>query len=146
MIPFEDASALNPVTAISRPRMMITIQAETAPSSTRQMKAEAISNLSAIGSKSCPMAVICFLLLARIPSSESVMAARTKMAKAVNSFPSNRERRTTTSKGISRILSRVRKIGRFIFRRYTTAFPGCQIEKQKEQKGDRPYLDVRSKT
>jgi hypothetical protein len=39
---------------------------------------------------------------------------------------------------MSRILSRVRKMGRFIFRRYTTGFPGCQILKAK--RGQAPFL------
>ena len=140
MTPFEEASALNPVTAISLPRMMTTIQADTIPSSTRQMKADAISSLSAIGSKSFPIAVICFLRLARIPSRESVIAARTKMVKAVNSFPSKGVRRTTTSTGMSRILNKVRKMGRFILRRYTTAFLCCQIQKSVDKMNISKYI------
>lgn len=50
--PLEEAMALNPVTANSRPMMMTTIQEETTPCPTRQMKAEAMSSLSAMGSRS----------------------------------------------------------------------------------------------
>ena len=88
-IPLEEAIALNPVTANSLPNIMTTIQAETAPNSTRQMKAEAISSLSAIGSNICPNIVTCPLFLAKSPSRVSVRAARRKMMAAASSFPSN---------------------------------------------------------
>jgi len=115
VIPLEDASALNPVTAISLPMIMTTIHAETIPSSTRQIKAEVMRSLSAIGSKSWPKTVICFFLLAQKPSSISVRAASRKITKAINSLPSNGERRTNTNIGMTHILRVVRELGMFIF-------------------------------
>ena len=82
LIPLAAAMARNPVTAISRPMMMTAIQAGTTPVPTRQMSAETISSLSAIGSRSWPKTVICFFLLAQKPSSVSVNVARMKMANA----------------------------------------------------------------
>ena len=52
LIFLEDAIALNPVTEISLPMIITAIQAGTVPNPTRQIKAEVISSLSAIGSKS----------------------------------------------------------------------------------------------
>ncbi len=115
VIPLEDASALNPVTAISLPMIMTTIHAETIPSSTRQIKTEVMRSLSAIGSKSWPKTVICFFLLAQKPSSISVRAARRKIPKAINSLPFNEETRTKTNIGMTSILRRVRELGIFIF-------------------------------
>jgi hypothetical protein len=81
-MPLAEAIARNPVTAISRPMMTTAIQAGTACVPTRQMRAEATSSLSAVGSSSWPRMVVCFFLRAQSPSSVSVSVARRKMAKA----------------------------------------------------------------
>jgi len=55
--PHPAATFRRPVTAISRPRMIITIQAGTASISTRDRKAAAVSSLSAMGSRRMPSRV-----------------------------------------------------------------------------------------
>ena len=66
IFPSSEASIVNPclaamlrrpVMASSRPTMITTIQAGAQPSSTSEMKAAEISNLSAIGSRSMPSVV-----------------------------------------------------------------------------------------
>ena len=68
--------------AISRQTMITTIQAGAKAISTKEIKAEQISNLSAMGSSNFPRVVTCFDLLAIYPSSQSVRAANKKIKRA----------------------------------------------------------------
>jgi len=54
MTPFAEAMALNPVTAISRPSMMTTIQAETAPSWDEQLIRDRVQELAQRGNLFSP--------------------------------------------------------------------------------------------
>lgn len=113
-IPFDEAMALNPVMAISLPTMMITIQEATDPNPTRQMKAEDINNLSAMGSKSAPIVDVFCVRRARTPSAISESAAVANTANATNSCPLNRDKRRITKIGMQRIRKRVIYSGIFI--------------------------------
>ena len=114
MIPFEAATALNPVTAISLPMIMTTIHDSIRPIPTRQMRAEDINNLSAKGSRSSPRAVVLSVLRAKTPSAISVRAAKPNTANEMSSLPSKWDKRRNTSKGMQRIRNNVRTTGIFM--------------------------------
>ena len=107
LIPLDEAMARNPVTAISRPMMTMAAQAGTRPRATRQMRAEAMRSLSAVGSRSWPSTVTIPFLRASQPSSQSVSEANVKMMQAMRSWPRKSVSMTATTAGMARILARL---------------------------------------
>jgi hypothetical protein len=103
--------------------IITTIQPGTRCMSTSEMNAAEISNLSAIGSSRIPSVVTCACRRAKYPSAQSVAAAVSKISTPQTSKctgnPHNstlglRVNSTTMSTGTKKILSTVRKFGRFI--------------------------------
>src|SRR5215813_9289045 len=113
MTPTEAATARRPVTASSRPTMTTTIHASILSMARSETSAAATKSLSAIGSSSVPSVVTWLRRRASIPSAQSVMAARMKMAAAITACTREDEMRNTIRSGTATIRVRVRPIGKF---------------------------------
>lgn len=82
-IPFEAATPLRVVTAISLATMTATAHAGALPMDTKNIKTVDTRSLSLIGSRSFPRLVTVLVLLAKSPSNRSVRAARQKATAAI---------------------------------------------------------------
>src|SRR5258705_11371890 len=113
MVPIDAATARRPVTASSRPTITTTIHASILSMARSDTSAAATSSLSATGSSSVPSVVTWFRRRASIPSAQSVMAARMKMAAAITAWTREDEMRNTIRRGTATMRVRVRPIGKF---------------------------------
>src|SRR5262245_7039432 len=113
MTPTDAATARRPVTASSRPTITTTIHAWILSIASSETSAAATSSLSAIGSSSVPSVVTWFRRRASMPSAQSVMAERMKIAAAITAWTREDEIRKTISRGTATIRVRVRPIGKF---------------------------------
>src|SRR5437016_7390382 len=111
--PTDAATARRPVTASSRPTMTTTIHASILSMASSDTSAAATRSLSAIGSRSVPRVVTWLRRRASIPSAQSVMAARMKIAAAISACTRDDEMRNTMSSGTATMRVRVRPIGKF---------------------------------
>ena len=116
------ATLRRPVTANSRPRMIITIQAGTASISTRDRNAAAVSSLSASGSSRMPEAGHLVApareIAVEVVGEHGQAEDRRRPGRA--RLVRGRVRRTTTRTGTRKMRSTVRAFGRF-----TTSVDGC---------------------
>src|SRR5262249_35484038 len=113
MVPMDAATARRPVTASSRPTITTTIHASILSTERSDARAAATKSLSAIGSSSVPSVVTWLRRRASIPSAQSVMEARMKMAAAITACTREDEMRNTIRSGTATIRVRVRPIGKF---------------------------------
>src|SRR5262245_34629514 len=113
MVPMDAATARRPVTASSRPTITTTIHASILSMARSDTSAAATRSLSAIGSSSVPRVVTWLRRRASIPSAQSVMEARMKMAAAITACTREDEMRKTIRSGTAMIRVRVRPIGKF---------------------------------
>src|SRR6267142_1396611 len=113
MTPTDAATARRPVTASSRPTITTTIHASILSMARSDTSAAATRSLSAIGSRSVPRVVTWLRRRASIPSAQSVMAARMKMAAPIKAWTRDDEMRKTMSNGTATMRVRVRPIGKF---------------------------------
>src|SRR5262245_66682898 len=111
--PTEAATARRPVTARSRPTITTTIQASILSIASSDTSAAATRSLSAIGSRRVPRVVTWLRRRASIPSAQSVMAARMKIAAAITACTRDDEMRNTISSGTATMRVRVRPMGKF---------------------------------
>src|SRR5882724_1250868 len=111
--PTDAATARRPVTASSRPTITTTIHASILSMARSDTRAAATRSLSAIGSRSVPRVVTWLRRRASIPSAQSVMAERMKIAAAINACTRDDEMRNTMSRGTATMRVRVRPIGKF---------------------------------
>src|SRR5262245_1896746 len=113
MTPTDAATARKPVTASSRPTITTTIHASILSIAKSETSAAATRSLSAIGSRSVPSVVTWLRRRASIPSAQSVMAARMKIAAAITACTRDDEMRNTMRRGTATMRVRVRPIGKF---------------------------------
>src|SRR5205809_687615 len=113
MTPTDAATARRPVTASSRPTITTTIHAWILSIASSETSAAATRSLSAIGSSRVPSVVTWFRRRASMPSAQSVMAERMKIAAAITACTREDEIRKTISRGTATMRVRVRPIGKF---------------------------------
>src|SRR5882762_8484793 len=113
MTPTDAATARRPVTASSRPTITTTIQAWILSIASSETSAAATRSLSAIGSSRVPSVVTWFRRRASMPSAQSVIAERMKMAAAITACTRDDEIKKTISSGTATMRVRVRPIGKF---------------------------------
>lgn len=107
IIPFEAATPLRVVTAISLATMTATAHAGALPMDTKNIKTVDTRSLSLMGSRSFPRLVTVLVLLARIPSKRSVRAARQKATTAIKFKKLLPDVTRKTIKGMEVALNRV---------------------------------------
>src|SRR2546426_4608000 len=113
MTPTDAATARRPVTASSRPTITTTIHASILSIARSDTSAAATRSLSAIGSSKVPSVVTWLRRRASIPSAQSVMAARMKIAAAISACTRDDEIKNTMSSGTATMRVSVRPIGKF---------------------------------
>src|SRR5580765_4386415 len=113
MTPTDAATARRPVTASSRPTITTTIHASILSIARSDTSAAATRSLSAIGSSRVPSVVTWLRRRASIPSAQSVMAARMKIAAAISACTRDDEIKNTMSSGTATMRVSVRPIGKF---------------------------------
>src|SRR5437867_4764123 len=111
--PTDAATARRPVTASSRPTITTTIHAWILSIASSETSAAATSSLSAIGSSRVPSVVTWFRRRASMPSAQSVIAERMKIAAAITACTREDEMRKTINRGTATMRVRVRPIGKF---------------------------------
>src|SRR2546428_11709805 len=116
MTPIDAATARRPVTASSRPMITTTIHASILSMARSDTSAAATSSLSAIGSSRVPSVVTWFRRRASMPSAQSVIAERMKIAAAITAWTREDEIKNTINRGTATIRVRVRPIGKFTLR------------------------------
>src|SRR3989441_2373761 len=114
--PTDAATARRPVTASSRPTITTTIHAWILSIASSDTSAAATSSLSAIGSSRVPSVVTWFRRRASMPSAQSVIAERMKIAAAITAWTREDEIKNTINRGTATIRVRVRPIGKFTLR------------------------------